>query len=78
MLLYIIYLIGGLLIGAILTSLYWINYIHFITYGTLRYIRDSKDSDPYLFLDLDEHPDTIKRRDRVVFKVDPNEIRPHE
>ena len=76
MILYIIYLVGGLLIGLIVATLFWVNYIRAITFGTLRFVREDEKSDPYLFLDMDNHPDDIKKLDHVVFNVDPKEVTP--
>lgn len=78
MILYIIYLIGGLLIGSLITDFIWRYYIHKISHGVLRYVREDPDSDPYLLLDLDHHPDEIKKHKVAVFMVDPKEIAPHK
>ena len=57
--LYIIYLIGGIVIGIMGTSLFWIYYIYNSTYGTLRQAHD--DGETYLFLELDKAPEKIKK-----------------
>lgn len=76
MILYIVYLIGGILIGLGVGTAFWCNYINAITYGTLKQASD--DGETYLFLDLDETPERILRRDRVVFRVDDRDMAPHE
>lgn len=72
MILNIIYLIGGLAIGLILGTLFWVNYIHAITFGTLKHADDNGER--YLFLDLDVHPEKIDKYNRVVFKVDKRDM----
>lgn len=75
MLLYFIYLIGGLLIGLIIATFFWLNYIHMSTCGTLKHADDNGET--YLFLDLDVTPDEIIKRHRVTFMVDKDDIAPH-
>ena len=76
MLLYIIYLIGGILIGCIISAFFWVNYIRAITYGTLRQAHDEDET--YLFLELDRRPEDIKKWDQVVFKVNKNDFNTQE
>ena len=69
--LYIIYLVGGICIGFMVSIFFCANYIHYNTYGTIRQAHD--DGETYLFLELDRPPEEIKQRKRVVFKVNPND-----
>lgn len=69
--LYIIYLIIGVAIGVIIMVAVNAFIISGMTYGTIRQARD--DGETYLFLELDRPPEDIKRRKRVVFKVNPND-----
>ena len=66
--LYIIYLVGGILIGFMVSTFVFVNYIHYNTYGTIKQAHD--DGETYLFLVLDKEPSTMKSRKRVVMKVD--------
>jgi len=74
--LYIIYLMGGILIGIMVSSFGWLNYIRNHTYGTLKQAHD--EGETYLFLELSTTPDEIKRHERVVFKVSKDDITPHD
>lgn len=74
--LYIIYLLSGIVIGAIISTFSFMCYIHKRTYGTLCQATDGEDT--YLFLDLDKEPRYIMKTDKVVFKVNKNKITSHE
>lgn len=64
---YIICLLVGLLIGALVTCL--IFRIKKRTIGTLRVDQSDPDDEPYLFLELTSNVDTIKRHKHVTFRV---------
>ena len=70
--LYIIYLIGGILIGLMVATFVWVNYIHYMTFGTLLQAHD--DGETYLFLDLDKPPEEIHKYKQVVLRVSPKDI----
>ena len=70
--LYIIYLVGGILIGFMVSTFVFVNYLHYNTYGTIKQAHD--DGETYLFLVLDKEPSTMKSRKLVVMKVDKNDF----
>lgn len=63
----------GILIGMFLFAFGFVNMIG----GTLK-SAENDDGDPYLFLDLDRHPNDILSRKYAVFKVDHGKIGPHD
>ena len=70
--LYVIYLVGGVLIGIacgiFISAVGMVNMI----FGTLKTAYD--DGEPYLFLDMDKHPEEILKHKFVVFRVDQKPI----
>lgn len=65
----IVYLLLGFFIGVFFFALCCSSLI----YGTLKIAYD--DGQPYLFLDLDKHPDDILKRKFVIFKVNKVDIK---
>lgn len=41
--------------------------------GTIKVDASDPDEDPYVFLELNEYPTFMKRRNFVIFRVDPND-----
>lgn len=73
----IAYLVLGLAVGILIGMfLFAFGFVGMVG-GTLK-SADNDDGDPYLFLDLDRHPNDILRRNYAVFKVDHDKIRSHD
>lgn len=76
MVIYIAYLVLGLALGILIGMfLFAFGFVNMVG-GTLK-SAENDDGDPYLFLDLDRHPNDILSRKYAVFKVDHDKIRPH-
>lgn len=74
--LYIICVIGGIIIGCMVSLFICFLYSYDHTYGTLKQASDGEET--YLFLDLDQPPEKIMDRNWVIFKVDGKKITSHE
>ena len=74
--LYIICVIGGIVIGYMVSLFICILYSYDHTYGTLKQASDGEGT--YLFLDLNEPPEKIMTEKWVIFKVDNNKITTHD
>ena len=68
MVIYIIYLLAGVFIGVIITVLVFAMYHRSIIFGYLK-MQDNDDGDPYLFMDLDKHPNELVNKKWVMFHV---------
>ena len=73
----IAYLILGLCLGILIGMFLFAFGITRLIGGTLK-SAENDDGDPYLFLDLDKHPEEIMVNKYAVFRVDPNKIHPHD
>lgn len=70
--LYIIYMIAGILIGLPIGFIIFGSTMAKLIFGTLKTAYDN--GEPYLFLDMDKHPDEILKHKYVLFRVDQKPI----
>ena len=66
--LYIIYLIAGILIGLPIGMFVFGSTMVRLIFGTIRTAYD--EGRPYLFLDMDKYPDEMLKHKYVLFRVD--------
>lgn len=73
----IAYLVLGLCLGILIGMFLFAFGMVGLIGGVLK-SAENDDGDPYLFLDLDKHPNEIMSKKYAVFKVDPRKVRPRD
>lgn len=73
----IAYLVLGLAVGIFIGIFMFGLGITRLIGGTLK-SAENDDGDPYLFLDLDRHPDDIMNGNYAIFRVDHSRIKSHD
>lgn len=72
----------GLIVGLIVASVAWFLGVALWAsnsiFGTLKSMPNDDGGDPYLYLDMDEHPDKLSGRKWVLFAVDMRHHTPQE
>lgn len=66
--LYLIYLLVGIVIGMFISICIFIAYIINNTYGKIKSARD--DGETYLFLELKDNPEVFMSKKYAIFKID--------
>lgn len=63
-------LLGGMIAGSILTTIIDKIRDKNRTFGYLKRKDDPEEFNPYLYLDLDRHPNEMRDYDKILFIVD--------
>ena len=69
---YIIYLIAGVIIGVFISICIFAAYIMNHTYGQIKSAHDSDGT--YLFLELEDNPEIFMSKKYAIFKIDGKQV----